>query len=362
MSYHWSERGLILNRTSGYLLALCAGVSLGWLAQQFWFAGLDQQVSSSQRDLLRNEQRLKNLRSKEQNLKKPASLDSVDSTSTKTEITDIELLADQLENKAQLSETDFQVIFSVAKQKLAQGNVQDAIVYLYDLRLLVDSQFEDAYLNGVQDFVLHLEQTLEKAGEHDLLIASFRQLVSFQPEYTPYYLSLAHWLIVSEEWDEAELSLVSARHDLKYGEEVQLLENTIAELRDRSSQYIVPLQTVGEHYLLELLVNDEHSLSLMIDTGASMTVVKTEFVQEYLPSLLDEADELLLKTANGSVKGSKVQVGQVSLGGLSMVGVTLGVLPLSDFTYDGLLGMDILKRFEFKIDQENQQLVLNPQL
>ncbi len=350
-----------MNRSTGYLLALCAGVSCGWLAQEFWFAGLDQRVSSSQRDLLRNEQRLKALSERKQELVLKALPDkAVQAPDLSGQEEDPEVLAELLLNKALLSANDFERILKVAEYKLAQSDYPGAVLYLYDLQSLFGSEDEAAYMLLIHEFVLALDQRLETLGQLDSLIATYRQLTSLQPDYTPYYLSLAHWLIATQQWAEAGQSLALAKFDVQYNEEVRLLEDMSEELQERSKSYVVPLQAVGKNYLLELLVDDTHSLSLMLDTGASMTVVKTGFIQENFPGLLAGSEDLRLNTANGVVTGNKVTVPRIALGQLVIEEVALGALPLSEFTYDGLLGMDILKRFEFMIDQENQQLVLNP--
>ena len=350
-----------MNRSAVYLFALLLGAFVGWLAQQFWFAGLDHQVYSATQDLIRNEQRVKALQESRGQLELVNSNNaSIASTEDDSKTRDLNLMADHLLAKRQLSNQDFELMFEVAEYKVSQAEIQGAVLYLYDLRPQVDYLDESRYMELLHDFVLSVEKQLEGRGDSRQLIELYRQLVSLEPEYVPYHLSLTHWLIASEEWDEAEQALELAKHDVRFSEETELLMRTISELREGKTLHVVPLQMQGEHYLLELRVDEVHNLLMMLDTGASMSVLKASVIQEHFPDLLYEAEDLQLKTANGLVVGSKIQVPSISFSDLLLKDVALGVLPLSELSYDGLLGMDILKRFEFQIDQQNQQLVLSP--
>jgi clan AA aspartic protease (TIGR02281 family) len=137
------------------------------------------------------------------------------------------------------------------------------------------------------------------------------------------------------------------------------MENTIKDLQERSIARVIPLKKAGEHYLAEVQIDELYSLSLMLDTGASMTVVKDEFVLRELPELLYDSEALNLKTANGLVQGRKILVQRFSMTDLTLNDVSIAVLPLQEFSYDGLLGMNVLGRFEFRIDQERQELILH---
>lgn len=350
-----------MTRSTGYFFALSACVFLGWLTQEFWFVGLEDSAHFAQRDLLRNEQRLDELRRLKDQQALTKDFKSTDKASGILEMTeDLDLISERMASKDQILKDDFENILRIASQKLSDGTRQDAFFYLYDLRSQVAYQYESDYLALIHEFASDIESKLEESGQVRELVEIFRQLVSLEPDFTPYYLSLAQWLMLAQEWVRAEETLALAKFDVEYSEEIELLESTIQDLRERAKAHIVPLRQVGKHYLVEMLVDATHSLSLMLDTGASVTVVKSQFVEDYFPGLLDEAQELFMKTANGSVKGSKVNVPVIALDSLSLRNVPLGLLPLTELSYDGLLGMDILGRFDFKIDQEKKLLILNP--
>lgn len=349
-----------MTKPIAYLLILLSGMSLGWLVQQTKSYDLDQVASSSESSFLKYEQRLNAIKAiRAQADQGIASSNSVDESSGEVDDT-LSIQDNVLRGKDTLYKDDFEAILSVAKQKKERTSAQEATLYLYDLRSQVDYNLEELYLALIHDYVGQVEQELEERELIADLIELFRQLINLEPDYVPYYLSLTQWLIAAQEWDQAEEVLTLARFDITYNEDVELLGDMIKDLRERSQSYVVPLELIGKHYLVDVTVDQTHRLSLMLDTGASMTVVKTEFASVNMPELLEESEVLQLKTANGVVNGSTVLVPNISISDLSLSDVKLGLLPLNEFSYDGLLGMDILGRFEFRIDRENQELILTP--
>jgi clan AA aspartic protease (TIGR02281 family) len=354
----------VLKISSGYLTALIAGVILGWLVQQFWFIEMAQDERASQRSIERSELRLERLR--QQNLSAAGAGDLISEReehngfATQASVDSIETRVARLVNQDSVSAVDFELIKAFIERKRQQGEFQEALIFLYDLRLLLDSEAEAPYQTLIYSYVQGVEEELEKEQRLDALVAMFRLLTSLQAEHIPYYLSLSHWLLASQELDAAELALSSARHDFRYASEVQALEEAIARFGEQGNRYIVPLKSAGEHYLADLGLEGGGRLSLMLDTGASLTVVKSALIEEYFPELIEEAQPLTLNTANGAVQGAKVSLPKVWLGDLLLKDMEVGIIPLPGFGYDGLLGMDVLKRYQFEVDQDAKQLTLFP--
>lgn len=348
--------------SSGYLSALIIGLVLGWFVQQFWFIGSVQDDRAAQRSIERSELRLERLRAQNQsnsgglapdnngysNLEPQASIESLD------------VRIASLVNQDRVSLADLELIETFIEQKSLQGEFQEALIFLYDLRLMLDPEAEAAYQTLIDSYVQGLEELLKKDQRLEELVAIFRLLTSLQAEHIPYYLSLSHWLLALEKVEAAELALSSARHDFRYQSEVLALEEAIARFGEQDGRYIVPLESAGEHYLANLDLGGGSRLSLMLDTGASLTVVKLSLIEEFFPELLEVAQPLNLNTANGSIQGVKVSLPEVWLGDLRLSDMEVGVIPLPGFGHDGLLGMDILKRYQFEVDQDAKQLVLFP--
>lgn len=122
----------------------------------------------------------------------------------------------------------------------------------------------------------------------------------------------------------------------------------------------VSLTSLGDHFIAPIKLG-RYSANLMIDTGASTTVITAEkfrtlnrrFAREYIGTFT-------VNTAGGPVAAPIFQFKQVFIGGFRIDDVAVVVLDMPDFSFaDGLLGMNLLRQFDFKIDQQNQQLLLN---
>jgi clan AA aspartic protease (TIGR02281 family) len=122
----------------------------------------------------------------------------------------------------------------------------------------------------------------------------------------------------------------------------------------------VPLQRRGHHYLIKVGLNRVSEVSLMIDTGASITSLS----QNSFDALSQYSDfhylgSRLFNTANGITQGAIYQADQLSLGSYVLRNVKLAVLDFQpDRGIDGLLGMNVLQHFRFEIDQDRQVIHL----
>ncbi len=128
---------------------------------------------------------------------------------------------------------------------------------------------------------------------------------------------------------------------------------------DESEYQTVPLQRYGDHYLIDVLFGSVAS-TLLIDTGASTTAV----TQDTMNSITQQQKTIrigvfTLRTAAGVIESEMNQVFNVSVGEFSFP--QLNVMTLENTTMseaDGLLGMNVLRHFEFRIDQQRSVLLL----
>ncbi len=122
----------------------------------------------------------------------------------------------------------------------------------------------------------------------------------------------------------------------------------------------VALEKHGNQYLVRLTLDDQASVRLLIDTGASVTTLsRSAFARVSSQISVQELGSRMFSTANGITKGSIVGVDSVALGEFRFPDTKLAVL---DFemtnNIDGLLGMNVLSRFKFQIEPTAPQLLL----
>ncbi len=110
---------------------------------------------------------------------------------------------------------------------------------------------------------------------------------------------------------------------------------------------------------MKAIINDYEPVNLLIDTGASMTVITPELAYSLGLFEQDLEDIASFQTANGETSAPVVVVGKLQIGHYTVNNLHVGVLPLaSGGQLQGLLGMDFLQRFKFFIDQRKLTLEL----
>jgi clan AA aspartic protease (TIGR02281 family) len=121
--------------------------------------------------------------------------------------------------------------------------------------------------------------------------------------------------------------------------------------KETTGEMVVPLIRYGHQFLVDVVV-DGNSARLLLDTGASISGVSNTFVTRF-PSMIRDRKPIRLNTANGSVDSFLFTVNRVTIGNLIFNQHILAVLPMDDGAdMDGLLGVDIIGRFDFVIDQD----------
>ena len=121
----------------------------------------------------------------------------------------------------------------------------------------------------------------------------------------------------------------------------------------------IPLSRQGEHFIVQANINNTFSVSLMLDTGASISLLSEpayEALRQY--SEVTYIKDVNLNTAGGLVTASIYQVAEFAIQGYSVSDFIFAVSPYISAGNDGLLGMNFLKAFDFHIDQNNNFLIL----
>jgi clan AA aspartic protease (TIGR02281 family) len=122
----------------------------------------------------------------------------------------------------------------------------------------------------------------------------------------------------------------------------------------------IPLVRSGQHFLVAAAPGNDGSLRLLIDTGASMTMVTPGALQRQGVRYRDTGKSRVFNTANGPVRAPIYILETLSVGDWSVQQLEIGVLELGGQTgVDGLLGMNFLKHFRFFIDQNDSMLRLS---
>ena len=135
-----------------------------------------------------------------------------------------------------------------------------------------------------------------------------------------------------------------------------------SRMREPEYASVIDLQMRGNHYLVDLSFANGASARFLIDTGASITTLsRSGFERIGYRADLSELGTRMFSTANGVVRGRVFRASQLHLGGFRLENIDIAVLDfeMSDGV-EGLLGMNVMGKFKFQIDQENRKLLLSP--
>ena len=211
---------------------------------------------------------------------------------------------------------------------------------------------------------------LQNGNKRSALLELYQHLTQLEPGYAPYFLGLADAQLALDDAQGARRSLQLVEQDPDVGSEArvrleQLSRNEAPVDDTRESAALnrtlgVPLQRHGDHFLVAARLADGSSVRLLIDTGASMTILTPPIPAQ--GGYTDTGQKRVFSTANGRVAAPLYRLDVLSVGDWQVSQIEVGVLELADSPHiDGLLGMNFLRHFQFFIDQNQAMLRLSVQ-
>lgn len=260
--------------------------------------------------------------------------------------------------------TSAQAFFLLASCYQKQAKPMPALeAWFRYVKLEADARKIDRALKEIKQYLLKLNETPSLFGEDFAwLIAQFDQLLSFTANDGELHLILASLYIKLNDAYQAQYHALMAVNDpsvQKRAENVLAALNGTAETatEKKSDELSVPLQHIGNQYLISVNI-EGYSARLLLDTGASLSGLSQSFITRY-PSLLKNTKPIRLNTASGTVNTYLFTVDQLTMGDVVFKQHILTLLPMDTAeAFDGLLGVDILGRFDFVIDQDGALLRL----
>ena len=347
----------------GYLIALFLGLLVGWVAQQFWLnSAAENTFLPSQNSISRQQQRLIDLRQQARSIEQTSQTELLysDHLNAFMHALNDRQLDLALEIFYQLEQPTLEQLLGLAELAYEQSDYKLLFSTLYEFRYGLDFDEENLLLSKIAEWVEKVDEVLGNKQKYAELVSIYRQLTTLEAENTFYYLRLSYWQLQAGQPSAASQSLLGARNDIELETEVAQLLAAVNLYEEYGAHIDIPLSAVGEHYLVPVTIGNTETLQLMLDTGASKTVVKQSILDTNRSIVTEMLSELLMNTANGQVVGHSAKVSDVKIGALNLSSLNIVLMELPNFEYDGLLGMNVLSQFDFTIDQENSILKLLP--
>lgn len=247
-----------------------------------------------------------------------------------------------------------------AEQYIGLGELALAVDLLYELINESDTELQGIFASRIN--TLFREQVNAYASQQNwqALVDFSERLLWHEPGHPPYVLVHARALAKLGRYVQARSGLLTILHDRQSGKEAKALLDQLDRLSTGGGQ--IKLARQGLHHIVSATFNGQHSASLMIDTGASVSVIS----RKYLQNLAAGTGVTFLRnekvnTAGGPVYAEMYEVDSLQLDKFVIYNLEVAVIDLdSPGGAEGLLGMNYLRNFEFSIDQDRNVLTLSP--
>lgn len=242
------------------------------------------------------------------------------------------------------------------------GNARDSVqAWFAYLRWELDAAKAEQAMVHLRGYLLQLAQNPSLFGDdRQWLIEQLNQLVKLLADNGELHLALARLHLDNQDQTQTEYHALMALNDPQQQPQAELI---LARLNDKANAETlgygieIPLLRYGQQFLLEVEIEGRKA-RLLLDTGASVSGLTSYFLLRH-SALVKNPRPLQLNTASGQVTSYVFRVEQLRLANLKFNNHTLAHLPMDEVRdFDGLLGVDILGRFDFFIDQNNARLVL----
>ena len=246
----------------------------------------------------------------------------------------------------------------------------DALAYYYEL---LDMPLTEAQRTNLIKIINSTAQRniaeLKSLAAWDVLSDFLEPLWQFDPQNVNYIISLAEAYARQKLAAPMENVLASLPPGDRRIEQIRRLlnldesEQNTATILPQSliSAPSVELSPYGSHYLVDTLLNRER-VNLMLDTGASTTAVSASVLRRLQSSSgkVRFIGRYQVNTAGGRIMARVYELSRLSIGEKTVNNVAVLVLPDRNLSpADGLLGMNVLSKFNFHIDQQESRLYLS---
>ena len=242
------------------------------------------------------------------------------------------------------------------------GNPRESVqAWFAYLRWEVDAAKAEQAMVHLRRYLLQLAQNPSLFGDdRQWLIEQLNQLAKLLADNGALHLALARLHLDDQDKTQTEYHALMALNDPQQQPQAELI---LAKLNDQANAQAlgasveIPLLRYGQQFLVEVEIEGIKA-RLLLDTGASVSGLTSHFLQRH-PALVKNMRPLQLNTASGQVSSYLFRVEQFNLAMLRFKNHGFAHLPMNDLRdFDGLLGVDILGRFDCVIDQNDARLVL----
>ena len=247
------------------------------------------------------------------------------------------------------------IVFQLAQLFEQHGAYQEALNIMIDFSYVASYEQTSLIHTKIKSISLAYISKLSKSENLKSLIEFLTNRINKGILMEFYSFELAKAYLKLKKYVDSATLLEELKEDDIYKERAIKLLAFIQEKLEEQAEYPVqiPLIREGVHFLVEAYV-DNTSILLMIDTGASVTSIDSNLIN-HLKILKNNA---LFHTAGGDTYETIFQAKSFIIGSISLENFNIVGLSFPNNNFNGLLGMNFLGQFKFKIDQKEAILFL----
>jgi clan AA aspartic protease (TIGR02281 family) len=252
----------------------------------------------------------------------------------------------------------------------ATENISIALAHYYSMLELPLSEQQKLQVNSkIDSLAVDTINKLKAIRSWDILANFVEPLWQIAPYERLYIVTLAEAYAEQQRLSLMDNVLASlpdddpdvlrVRHIIDEAYRHELDEQSDSFFKPEDYNRAVSLIRSDDHFLVRANLQG-NNLALMLDTGASSTVISQRvFNSLRKDQQADFIGRYMVNTAGGQLEAPIYQFRRLSVADYAVKDVAVIVLPMENFSQaDGLLGMNFLREFEFKIDQQNALLYL----
>ena len=247
------------------------------------------------------------------------------------------------------------IVFQLTRLLKREDKYQEALNTLIDFSYVVSYRDKKSIYSKIKGISLDYIKKLTSTKSFKPLIEFLLNRINRGVLNNFYSFELAKVYIKIKQYSSAIKLLEELKESSVYKERASemlvYIENKLEELKEYPIQ--IPLIRRGLHFLVKAYI-DGTPMSLLIDTGAS----KTSIDYNKISHLKIIKENVKFHTAGGDIYETIFQANIFSVGSVSFQNFQISSLQFTGGGQDGLLGMNFLGKFKFKIDQEEAILFL----
>ena len=236
------------------------------------------------------------------------------------------------------------------------GKLQDSISILNNLKIYeLEPILEKKVFKTLNEYRSNYIKKLQNDQKYNKLILLLQNIIEEDSNAIQHIYLLGKLYFDLDKYSNAKEVLTQIKHEDLYKNRV----NDIFTKINRSEKFSkkIKLQKEGSHFIVTAVLNNKRKVKLLLDTGASYTVINKSIMNTIKYSIIK--DKIKIETAGGEIITKLTRINTFAVDDAIIDDMPVVISTVETKRFDGLLGMSYLKKFDFYIDQVNAILYLN---